>query len=42
MDLYRDKLNGSTNAELMRKYNLSFGRVQYLVKKERSKHEFRK
>ena len=40
LELYRDRLNGVTLPALKKKYNLSMARVQYLIKKERSKHEF--
>ena len=39
--LYEDKLAGMSNKDLVKKYNVSQARIQYLVKNERIKHEFR-
>lgn len=40
--LYEDKRSGRfSNAELITKYNLSLGRIGYIVNKERAKHEFK-
>ena len=38
-DLFKDKMAGLSNTELIIKYNISPARIVYLVKNERKKHE---
>jgi Mor family transcriptional regulator len=41
IELYKDKQAGMSNTQLVTKYQVSPARVQYIVKHERVKHEFR-
>ena len=39
-ELYKDKLAGMSNTQLVTKYQISPARIQYLVRTERKKHDF--
>jgi Mor family transcriptional regulator len=40
--IYKDKLSGMSNKDLVIKFNLSPARIQGIINKERSKHEFKR
>lgn len=37
-DIFKDKMEGLSNTELVTKYQISPARIQYLISKERAKH----
>ncbi len=39
-ELYKDKLAGMSNAQIVLKYQISPARIQYLVATERKKHDY--
>ena len=40
--IYKDKMSGMSNTELVTKYQLSPARLQVVIKNERARHEFRR
>jgi Mor family transcriptional regulator len=39
-EVFKDKLEGLSNTELITKYQISLARIQSIIAKERAKHEF--